>query len=163
MKFGTRFVTPRRVVGLERLEDARFCATFDNGQRVRTGAVVGTPAQCATDSTTDCFGAYTELTIPAASFVSTLGNPFYNGTTFNPYPWAMSAQYANGSNFKLNGVYHIDGTGAFQQLLKCDDPLVGGAPSVAYPLCYDTLNQLTNKKMLTATGRGLENGALGWN
>jgi len=125
--------------------------------------IVGTPAQCATDSTTDCFGAYTELTIPAASFVSTLGNPFYNGTTFNPYPWAMSAQYANGSNFKLNGVYHIDGTGAFQQLLKCDDPLVGGAPSVAYPLCYDTLNQLTNKKMLVATGRGLENGSLGWN
>ncbi len=40
MKFGTRFVTPRRVVKVERLEDARFCATFDNGQRVRTGAVV---------------------------------------------------------------------------------------------------------------------------
>jgi thioredoxin reductase (NADPH) len=40
MKFGTRFVTPRRVVKLERLEDARFCATFDNGQRVRAGAIV---------------------------------------------------------------------------------------------------------------------------
>jgi hypothetical protein len=124
---------------------------------------VGTPTQCATDSTTACFGAFTELTIPAASFVSALGNPFYDGTTFSPYSWAMNAQYPNGSNFKLHGVYHIDGSGAFQQLLKCDDPLVGGAPSVAYPLCYDTLNQITNKKMLTATGRGLENGALGWN
>jgi len=40
MKFGTRFVTPRRVVKLDRLEDERFCATFDNGQRVRATAVV---------------------------------------------------------------------------------------------------------------------------
>ena len=40
MKFGTRFVVPRRVVKLERLEDRQFCATFDNGQRVRAGAVV---------------------------------------------------------------------------------------------------------------------------
>ena len=40
MKFGTRFVMPRRVTQLERLEDARFCATLDNGQRVRAGAVI---------------------------------------------------------------------------------------------------------------------------
>jgi len=40
MKFGTRFAMPRRVVLLERLEDESFCATFDNGQRVRTKAVV---------------------------------------------------------------------------------------------------------------------------
>jgi thioredoxin reductase (NADPH) len=40
MKFGTRFVVPRRVAKLERLEDGQFCATFDNGQRVRAGAVV---------------------------------------------------------------------------------------------------------------------------
>jgi thioredoxin reductase (NADPH) len=39
MKFGTRFVIPRRVAKLEPL-DAGFCATFDNGQRVRCGAVV---------------------------------------------------------------------------------------------------------------------------
>lgn len=39
MKFGTRFVIPRRVVKLEPLGEG-FCATFDNGQRVRTGAVV---------------------------------------------------------------------------------------------------------------------------
>jgi thioredoxin reductase (NADPH) len=40
MKFGTRFAMPRRVVLLERLEDGGFCATFDNGQRVRAKAVV---------------------------------------------------------------------------------------------------------------------------
>jgi thioredoxin reductase (NADPH) len=40
MKFGTRFVMPRRVVALERLEDESFCGTFDNGQRVRAKAVV---------------------------------------------------------------------------------------------------------------------------
>jgi thioredoxin reductase (NADPH) len=40
MKFGTRFAMPRRVVALERREDESFCATFDNGQRVRAKAVV---------------------------------------------------------------------------------------------------------------------------
>jgi thioredoxin reductase (NADPH) len=40
MKFGTRFAMPRRVVLLERLEDQTFCATFDNGQRIRAKAVV---------------------------------------------------------------------------------------------------------------------------
>jgi thioredoxin reductase (NADPH) len=40
MKFGTRFAMPRRVVLLQRLEDESFCATFDNGQRVRAKAVV---------------------------------------------------------------------------------------------------------------------------
>jgi thioredoxin reductase (NADPH) len=40
MKFGTRFVMPRRVETLERMADGRFCATFDNGHGVRAGAVV---------------------------------------------------------------------------------------------------------------------------
>jgi thioredoxin reductase (NADPH) len=40
MKFGTRFAMPRRVVLLQRLEDESFCASFDNGQRVRAKAVV---------------------------------------------------------------------------------------------------------------------------
>jgi thioredoxin reductase (NADPH) len=40
MKFGTRFVMPRRVVSLEKLPNAKFCATFDNGRRVMAGAVV---------------------------------------------------------------------------------------------------------------------------
>jgi thioredoxin reductase (NADPH) len=40
MKFGTRFAMPRRVTKLEQLDDASFCATFDNEQRVRGRAVV---------------------------------------------------------------------------------------------------------------------------
>jgi len=40
MKFGTRFVMPRRVVSLERLDDGDFCATFANGKRVRATAVI---------------------------------------------------------------------------------------------------------------------------
>jgi thioredoxin reductase (NADPH) len=40
MKFGTRFVMPRRVAALEQLDDGAFCATFANDQRVRAAAVV---------------------------------------------------------------------------------------------------------------------------
>jgi thioredoxin reductase (NADPH) len=40
MKFGTRFAMPRRVSRLERLDDRSFCATFDDGARVRGGAVI---------------------------------------------------------------------------------------------------------------------------
>ncbi|MCP3733463.1 FAD-dependent oxidoreductase [Sphingomonas sp. RP10(2022)] len=40
MKFGTRFVMPRRVEMLEQLADGAFCATFANGPRIRATAVV---------------------------------------------------------------------------------------------------------------------------
>ncbi|MEO6599039.1 MAG: NAD(P)/FAD-dependent oxidoreductase, partial [Polyangiaceae bacterium] len=40
MKFGTRFAVPRRVVLLQKGEDASFCATLDDGQFVRANAVV---------------------------------------------------------------------------------------------------------------------------
>lgn len=40
MKFGTRFAMPRRVAKLDRLKDGDFCATFDNGERVRGHAVI---------------------------------------------------------------------------------------------------------------------------
>jgi len=40
MKFGTRFVMPRRVAALEELAEGGFCATFANGQRLRAAAVV---------------------------------------------------------------------------------------------------------------------------
>ena len=40
MKFGTRFAMPRRVAQLEVPPDDSFCATFDNGKRVRARAVV---------------------------------------------------------------------------------------------------------------------------
>lgn len=40
MKFGTRFVMPRRVTSLEKRDDGRFCASLDSGQRVLAKAVV---------------------------------------------------------------------------------------------------------------------------
>ncbi|MDQ8027744.1 MAG: FAD-dependent oxidoreductase [Brevundimonas sp.] len=40
MKFGARFLMPRRVVSLERMENGRFCAVFDNDRRISAGAVV---------------------------------------------------------------------------------------------------------------------------
>jgi thioredoxin reductase (NADPH) len=40
MKFGTRFAIPRRVAALEEQENGAFCATFENGQRVRASAIV---------------------------------------------------------------------------------------------------------------------------
>jgi thioredoxin reductase (NADPH) len=40
MKFGARFALPRRVAALEAHENGGFCAVFENGQRVRAGAVV---------------------------------------------------------------------------------------------------------------------------
>lgn len=40
MKFGTRFVMPYRVASLDQLEDGAFCATLDDGRRVRARAVV---------------------------------------------------------------------------------------------------------------------------
>ncbi len=40
MKFGTRFVMPRRVASLEQLPEGDFCAVFANGQRIRAAAVV---------------------------------------------------------------------------------------------------------------------------
>lgn len=40
MKFGTRFAMPRRVMRLEKLAEQSFCATFDNGDRIRAKAVV---------------------------------------------------------------------------------------------------------------------------
>jgi thioredoxin reductase (NADPH) len=40
MKFGARFAMPRRVTALEAQENGQFCAVFENGQRIRAGAVV---------------------------------------------------------------------------------------------------------------------------
>jgi len=40
MKFGTRFAMPLRVEAVEKLEGGTFCATFNNGRRVRSSAVV---------------------------------------------------------------------------------------------------------------------------
>lgn len=40
MKFGARFLMPRRVVSLEQMDNGRFCAIFDNQRRISAGAVV---------------------------------------------------------------------------------------------------------------------------
>jgi len=40
MKFGTRFVMPRRIESLDQLDNGAFCATFTNGRRVLAAAVV---------------------------------------------------------------------------------------------------------------------------
>lgn len=40
MKFGTRFLMPRRVARLERLDSNEFCTIFDDGRRVKAGAVI---------------------------------------------------------------------------------------------------------------------------
>ena len=40
MKFGARFAIPRRVTTLEAQENGAFCVAFENGQRVRAGAIV---------------------------------------------------------------------------------------------------------------------------
>ncbi|MGB6353451.1 MAG: FAD-dependent oxidoreductase [Steroidobacteraceae bacterium] len=40
MKFGAQFAMPRRVTALEAQANGTFCAVFENGQRVRAGAVV---------------------------------------------------------------------------------------------------------------------------
>jgi thioredoxin reductase (NADPH) len=40
MKFGARFAIPRRVTTLEAHENGAFSAAFENGQRVRAGAIV---------------------------------------------------------------------------------------------------------------------------
>ncbi|MEM1289215.1 MAG: FAD-dependent oxidoreductase [Pseudomonadota bacterium] len=40
MKFGTRFVRPRRVVALTTLEDGRFCAELNSGSTIEACAVV---------------------------------------------------------------------------------------------------------------------------
>nr|WP_298926313.1 cyclic nucleotide-binding domain-containing thioredoxin-disulfide reductase [uncultured Erythrobacter sp.] len=40
LKFGTRFVMPRRVEGLAKREDGSFCATLDDGDEICAGAIL---------------------------------------------------------------------------------------------------------------------------
>jgi len=106
-----------------------------------------------------CLGSYTTLTIPSAGLLTTPGNPFYDGATLNPYSWSMSAQYPSG--FKLHNLVHVDNNNVLAVVPSCAS--IGGAPTALAPICWDTLDQLSNKKILTATGRGLENGNWAWN
>src|SRR3954470_3235169 len=106
-----------------------------------------------------CLASYTALTIPTAGLLTTPGNPFYDGATLNPYSWSMTAQYPSG--FKLHNLVHVDDNNVLAVVPSCAS--IGGAPTALAPLCWDTLDQLSNKKILTATGRGLENGNWGFN
>jgi Domain of unknown function DUF11 len=103
-----------------------------------------------------CIGTFTELTIPTASSVGA-GTPF--GLT-NPYSWTMTATTA--TSFKLLGVFHVDdgGNGTTTPIPSCAS--IGGAPTLADPVCYDTLTSKNHAgvQTLTATGRGLENGKI---
>jgi hypothetical protein len=105
-----------------------------------------------------CIGTFTELTIPAASNVGA-DTPF--GLT-NPYTWTMSATTA--TSFKLLGVFHVDdnGNGTTTPIPACAS--TGGAPTLVDPVCYDTLTSKNHAgvQTLTATGRGLENGRVGF-
>jgi hypothetical protein len=119
--------------------------------------------------------ACTILTIPAAKFAETQsppvipfpGNPFYTGTETHPYTWEMNAHYTGG--FNLTGVLHAEDNQVVpDQVPSCASLIVPvtnptGNPTAADPLCYDTLTQDNPNKLLHATGRGLENGGLGWN
>ena len=108
-----------------------------------------------------CIGTFTELTIPAASDVTNLGNPFYNGVDPNkPYSWTMIATTA--TSFKLLGVYHIPDGSTTPVLIPDCSTLSGGGPTLADPVCYDTLTSKNHAgvQTLTAAGRGLENGKI---
>jgi hypothetical protein len=120
------------------------------------------PPICAT-----CLGVDTSLTIPAASLVGNVGNPFYfsdgTTTTFNPYGWTMSATAP--TSFKLTGVFHVDDAlnGADTPIPACAVLPLGG-PTASFPVCYDTLTSKNKAGVqnLAASGRGLENGRVGF-
>jgi hypothetical protein len=114
----------------------------------------------------DCWPSYTELTIPDAALTSTEGNPFFDGTTSNPYSWSMDAVYTGG--FQLHHVVHLDFNNQLTNVVSCaslvnpdTNPL--GNPTTGQPFCYTNLQQFPNGKQLHAEGRAIENGGLGWN
>ncbi|MFL5937899.1 MAG: hypothetical protein ACJ76U_13790 [Gaiellaceae bacterium] len=111
---------------------------------------VGTPI-CAT-----CLPSWTSLTIPAASLVTLAGNPFYNGTTVNPYSWSMTAKYPSG--YKFTAVVHVDAANVSHNLPTCQS--LGGAPTSVEPMCYDADSLVITKssKTIAVSGLGLENG-----
>jgi hypothetical protein len=103
-----------------------------------------------------CLSWRTTVTIPAASHVTNEGNPFYDGTP-NPFTWSMQALYSPG--YKAKGVAYLDDDGVLHYPL----PSCGGSlPSATSPVCVDTLTQDKKAKTVRATGKGIENGNLGF-
>jgi hypothetical protein len=120
------------------------------------GVALSLADQSAAPICPSCLSWLTKVTIPLASQVTNVGNPFYDGTA-NPYTWTMQSLYPAG--FKPSGVAYLDDTGVLHfPLPACG----GGAPSVSAPVCVDTLVQDKKTKILTATGRGIENGNFGF-
>ena len=108
-----------------------------------------------------CVLAYTQLSIPDASLVTTPGNPFYNGVS-NPYSWTMSAHFV--SPYKFSAVVHIDDNGERHDLVTCQS-LPGGNPTAEEPMCYDAASLKTtngNFKTISVQGKGIENGNIGF-
>ena len=119
MKFGTRFTMPRRVVLLQRLEDESFCATFENGQRVRAKAVVvATGVQ------------YRRL--PIARFNEFEGAGIYYAAT------EMEARYAKGTDAVIIGGGNSAGQAAMflSRSARCVRVLVRGASLAASMSSY---------------------------
>jgi hypothetical protein len=128
------------------------------------GLELGIKNQTGTPICTTCLPVFTELTIPAASSVLNAGNPFYNGTDpSKPYVWTMSATAA--TSFKLTGVYHVpDPPNDVPVLIPACAVVPGGGPTATDPVCYDTLTSKNKAGVqnISATGRGLENGRVGF-
>jgi hypothetical protein len=121
------------------------------------GLELGIHNQAGAPICASCLSVFTELTIPAAATAGP-GTPF--GAT-NPYSWTMTATTA--PSFKLLGVFHVPDSppnAAAVQIPACGS--VG--PTLVDPVCYDTLTSKTKGgvQTLSATGRGLENGRVGF-
>jgi thioredoxin reductase (NADPH) len=119
MKFGTRFSMPRRVVLLQRLGDEGFCATFENGQRVRAkSVVVATGVQ------------YRRL--PIARFNEFEGAGIYYAAT------EMEARYAKGTDTVIVGGGNSAGQAAMflSRSARCVRVLVRGASLAASMSSY---------------------------
>jgi hypothetical protein len=79
----------------------------------------------------------------------------------NPYGWSISAKYPSG--FKLTKLVHVNDNNVSENVPSCASIIPEQAPTLGQPLCWDTLNQQNgNNKIVTATGRGLENGQFGF-
>src|SRR6202789_2739546 len=114
MKFGTRFAMPRRAVRLQRAENQAFCATFDNGQRVRAKAVVvATGVQ------------YRRL--PIARFAEFEGAGIFYAAT------EMEARYSKGTDAIIVGGGNSAGQAAMflSRSARCVRALVRGASLAA--------------------------------
>jgi thioredoxin reductase (NADPH) len=119
MKFGTRFAMPRRAALLEKLEDGSFCATFDNGQRLRAKAVVvATGVQ------------YRRL--PLDRLADLEGNGVYYAAT------EMEARYCKGTETVIIGGGNSAGQAAMflSRSARCVRVLVRGASLAASMSSY---------------------------